>query len=101
MIIKKFLGKTESEAVENAKKELGANIVIMNVKKAKRKGIFGLFGSQMIEVTVALEEQPEAFYGVVKKAPSAEQRKEQPVSGAVKTMEEKTHDERERNRNGK
>ena len=90
MIIKKFQAKTEADAVEAAKKDLGDNVVIMNVKKAKRKGIFGLFGSQMIEVTVALEEQPEAFYGVVKKAPSAEQRKEQPVSGAVKTMEEKT-----------
>ena len=61
MIIKKFQAKTEADAVEAAKKDLGDNVVIMNVKKAKRKGIFGLFGSQMIEVTVALEEQPEAF----------------------------------------
>lgn len=57
MIIKKFQAKTEADAVEAAKKDLGDNVVIMNVKKAKRKGIFGLFGSQMIEVTVALEEQ--------------------------------------------
>ncbi len=40
MIIKKFLGKTEAEAVESAKKELGANVVVMNVRNVKRKGLF-------------------------------------------------------------
>ena len=57
MIIKKFIGKTESEAVEAAKKELGDGVVIMNVKNTKRKGLAGLFGSKLIEVTVALEEE--------------------------------------------
>lgn len=59
MIIMKFQGKTESEAVENAKKELGSNVVIMNVRNVKRKGIFGFLMPQMVEVTVALEEEPE------------------------------------------
>ena len=36
MIIKKFQGKTESEAVGAAKAELGAAVVIMNVKKTKK-----------------------------------------------------------------
>ncbi|MBO5209194.1 MAG: flagellar biosynthesis protein FlhF [Lachnospiraceae bacterium] len=57
MIIKKFLGKTEQEAIENAKKELGANVVVMNVKNVKRKGLFGFLKPQMKEVTVALEEE--------------------------------------------
>ncbi len=57
MIIKKFLGKTEQEAVENAKKELGANVVVMNVKKVKKKGLFSFLKPQMTEVTVALEEE--------------------------------------------
>ncbi|MCM1086799.1 MAG: flagellar biosynthesis protein FlhF [Muribaculaceae bacterium] len=56
MIIKKFLGKTENEAVETAKKELGANVVVMNVKNVKRKGMFAFLKPQMVEVTVALEE---------------------------------------------
>ena len=56
MIIKKFLGKTEEEAVENAKKELGTGIVIMNVKNVKKKGFFSLFKREKVEVTVALEE---------------------------------------------
>lgn len=61
MIIKKFQGKTEEEAVEAAKKELGDGIVIMNVKNVKRKGLFAVFHSKIVEVTVALEEEKEIF----------------------------------------
>ena len=57
MIIKKFTGKTENDAVEAAQKELGDSVVIMNVKSVKRKGLLGLFGSKQIEVTAALEEE--------------------------------------------
>ena len=37
MIIKKFTGKTEKEATDAAKKELGDGIVIMNVRNVKKK----------------------------------------------------------------
>lgn len=67
MIIKKFLGKTEEEAVEAAKKELGSCVVIMNVKTVKPKGMKALFRPKMIEVTVALEEESD-----VKRPPSRE-----------------------------
>lgn len=56
MIIKKFTAKTEKEAIEAAKKELGENVVIMNVKNVKRKGFLGIFKTNAVEVTVALEE---------------------------------------------
>ena len=59
MIIKKYVGKTESEATEEAKKELGQNIVVMNVRPVKKSGFFSIFQSQKIEVTVALEEETE------------------------------------------
>lgn len=59
MVIKKFVEKTEQEAVEAAKKELGENIVVMNVKQVKPKGIFAAFKSAQTEVTVALEEERE------------------------------------------
>ena len=59
MIIKKYVGKTESEATEEAKKELGQNIVVMNVRPLKKNGFFSLFQAQKIEVTVALEEETE------------------------------------------
>lgn len=61
MIIKKFVGKTEEEAVEAAKKELGNNVVIMNVKDVKRKGLFAAFRSKLVEVTVALEEEQDTI----------------------------------------
>ncbi len=57
MIIKKFVGKTEEEAVEAARKELGSGAVIMNVKLVKRKGLGALFGGKRTEVTAALEEE--------------------------------------------
>ncbi len=59
MIIKKYVGKTESEATEEAKRELGPGIVVMNVRPAKKTGFFALFQPQKIEVTVALEEESE------------------------------------------
>lgn len=57
MIIKKFVGKTEDEAIEAAKKELGEGVVIMNVKTIKRKGLFSAFLSKQVEVTAAMEDE--------------------------------------------
>lgn len=57
MIIKKFTGKSEEEAIAAAKKELGDGVVIMNVRNVKKKGIFGILGAKQVEVTVALEEE--------------------------------------------
>ena len=57
MIIKKFQAKTEEAALELARKELGSGIVVMNVKKVKKKGLFSIFRPQQVEVTVALEEE--------------------------------------------
>ena len=59
MIIKKFQGKTEDDAVVQAKSELGPGVVIMSVRKVKKKGLAGLFGGQVTEVTVAIEEENE------------------------------------------
>lgn len=57
MIIKKFVGKTEEEAVSSAKRELGEAVVIMNVKQVQPGGIFGFLRAKQVEVTVALEEE--------------------------------------------
>jgi len=59
VIIKKFQGRTEEEAVNTAKKELGSNVVVMNVKNIKKKGLFFFLKPAKIEVTVALEEESE------------------------------------------
>ena len=73
MIIKKFQGKTENDAVEAAKKELGSNVVIMNVRNVKRKGILRFFLSETVEVTVALEEENERY------APVRSEEKREPM----------------------
>ncbi len=78
MIIKKYQGKTETEAVENAKKELGSNVVIMNVRNVKPKGLFGFLTRQTVEVTVALEEESEQALLYRKEEP-----KEQPLVQAT------------------
>lgn len=68
MIIKKFQGKTEKEATEAAKKELGDGVVVMNVKEVKRKGLFAFLKAPIVEVTVALEEEPDRALPVRKTA---------------------------------
>ncbi len=60
MTINKFQGKTEEEAVQKAKNEMGDNVVIMNVKEVKPKGIFRAFKSSTYEVTAAIEEKEHA-----------------------------------------
>lgn len=79
MIIKKFQGKTEAEAVENAKKELGTNVVIMNVRNVKNKGLFSFLKQQTVEVTVALEEETER-YGAVRKEEPRQQPLVEPIA---------------------
>ncbi|MBP3468085.1 MAG: flagellar biosynthesis protein FlhF, partial [Lachnospiraceae bacterium] len=61
MIIKKFQGKTEEEAVAQAKKELGEGVVTMNVRTVKPRGFFKWLKSPVIEVTVAKEEESEVL----------------------------------------
>lgn len=60
MIIKKFQAKTEDEAIMQAKKELGENVVVMNVRTVKPKGFFKWLKSPLVEVMVAKEEETEA-----------------------------------------
>ena len=65
MIIKKFTAKTEKDAIDNARKELGEGVVVMNVKPVKNKGLFAFLKSPMMEVTVALEEESEKYTAAV------------------------------------
>lgn len=96
MIIKKFTAKTERDAIEAAKKELGENVVIMNVKNTKKKGFLGLFGGTLTEVTVALEAENDRtaqMFGVKRETTgplvpdSVWEKKENPVkTGLVKVV---------------
>lgn len=82
MIIKKFTGKTEADAVEEAKKELGNGVVVMNVKTVKRKGIFASLRSRLTEVTVALEEEHEKEASSRREAPQPEKAAAKPPEKA-------------------
>ena len=82
MIIKKYTGKTEAEAVESAKKELGGDVVIMNVKEVKSGGFLAFLRPKSVEVTVAKEDEKEKF------SPIRRENKESAVS-ATSGIEEK------------
>ncbi|MBQ7776701.1 MAG: flagellar biosynthesis protein FlhF, partial [Lachnospiraceae bacterium] len=68
MIIKKYVGKTEAEATETARKELGSGVVIMNVREIKPRGFLASLRPKLIEVTVALEGEQEKFSPIQKEA---------------------------------
>lgn len=57
MTINKFQGRTQEEAIEKARKEMGQNVVIMNTKEIKPKGLFRAFLKSTYEVTAAMEEK--------------------------------------------
>ncbi len=68
MIIKKYVAKTEAEATETAKKELGSGVVIMNVREVSAKGLFASLRPKWKEVTVALEGEQEKFSALPKES---------------------------------
>ena len=72
MIIKKFLGKTETEAIQLAKDELGSEAIVMNLKKVQPKGLAKLFVKGKVEVTAALDENPVYHYNEKKEKPDPE-----------------------------
>ena len=56
MIIKKFQGNTETEAIMLAKDNLGKDAIVMNIKTIKPKGLFKVFRKTLVEVTAAVDE---------------------------------------------
>ena len=77
MIIKKFQGKTEEEAIELAKAEMGSNAIVMNIKTLKPGGFMSLFKKPYVEVTAALEEVSEAA-AVIKQVEQIRKEAERP-----------------------
>ena len=69
MIVKKYQGTTEEEAVKKAQEDLGNSAVVLNVKELKQRGIFRLFKKDVVEITAALEED-EFKNGINKRKPS-------------------------------
>lgn len=65
MTINKFQGKTEEEALEKARNEMGQGLVIMNVRVVKPKGLFGFLKTPYYEVTAAMEDKEPASAATV------------------------------------
>ena len=57
MIVKKYTGKDETEAVMKAKDDLGSNGVVLNVRTMKQRGLAKIFKKDFVEITAALEEK--------------------------------------------
>ena len=89
MVIKRYQAKTEAEATENAKKKLGQNVVIMNVRTVKKKGFFSFLRSPMVEVTAALEEEAEHTVERPKTTPSGGLNFNTAVGDAIQAVNEK------------
>jgi len=56
MKIKRFVGDSFPEAMRQAKEQMGSEAVILNSRKYKEGGFFGLFAKERFEITVAMDE---------------------------------------------
>ena len=56
MKTRKFEGKTEQEALEKVRDELGLSAIVLSIKKKQAKGLKGLFVKPTIVVTAAYDE---------------------------------------------
>ncbi len=74
MIIKKFLPATETEAIEMAKRELGSNAIVMNIKKVRPRGFAKFFIKSKVEVTAALDEN--VVYDTDNKNPASDEKRD-------------------------
>ena len=57
MKIKRYEAKTEQEAIEKVKQDLGLEALILNIKKTQPRGIFSFFRKASVEVTAAYEDK--------------------------------------------
>lgn len=56
MKIKRFVGDSFSEVMRQAKEQMGNDAVILHSRRYKEGGLFGLFGREKFEITVAMDE---------------------------------------------
>lgn len=83
MTINKFQGKTQEEAIEKAKAELGEHAVIMNIREVKPKGLFRAFKNSTFEVTAAVEEKEHFASAMQTAGGTLENKKEEMVHDTI------------------
>ena len=88
MLIKKFQGATEQEALQLAKQELGKDVIITHIKSIRPKGIYRLFKKPLVEITAAVDE--ERIYEKKNYQQIAEEIKKNPYEFRTNKEEEKS-----------
>lgn len=75
MKIKKYVAKTMPDAMNEIKKDLGADAVILNSKEIKTGGFLGFFQKKSIEVIAALDQElaPKQLKQEIQKRPTTMQ----------------------------
>lgn len=58
MRIKRYESSDLQSAIQKVKADLGENAIILNTKRRKKGGFWGLFGKEIIEITAALADSP-------------------------------------------
>ncbi len=61
MRVKKYTGKTVQDAIFQVKADMGSDAIILDTRKLKRGGFFGLFQSEFVEVLAGLEDKRSNF----------------------------------------
>lgn len=59
MRIKRYESSDLQSAIQKVKADLGENAIILNTKRRKKGGFWGLFGKEIIEITAALADSPQ------------------------------------------
>ena len=97
MIIKKFISKTEEDALALAQKDLGTDVTIIHSRYVKPKGLFSFLKKMQVEITVAKEEEmdrPEALArDTLQKVNQARQKGEEAAADKPKTDTEPAKEE--------
>lgn len=84
MLVRRYQGRNEEEAIAKAKAELGPNAVILHIKELSKNGIFNLKSAAKVELVVALDQDlyEEENKVTAYRAPST------PTSSSVKSKED-------------
>lgn len=56
MKIRRYMAKNTQEAILKVKMDLGNDALILNTRKVRQKGLFGLFAKPLVEVLAAIDE---------------------------------------------
>ena len=67
MLIKKYTVKTISEAMEKIREEFGEDAYILDTRKVKKGGFFGIGGEKYLEVTVLSDNKKQDYKKTSKK----------------------------------